>query len=65
MIRSQEIALRCAKAMNPNLLRHRQKMPENERADAYGLKARKRKLLAQLDGCQSNEARRLILGRSR
>ena len=66
---TREIALRCAAAMDPNLLRHR--WPENENArERYSLTKRQYRtngvaLLRQLEHCKNDEARRLILGLSR
>ena len=71
MIRSQEIALRCAATLPKHLLVHKW---SDERQIAhetqYGLRHRKPSRMAlglmdQLDRCQSDEARRLLLGRSR
>ena len=69
MIRSREIALRCASAMDKNLLRHNWPKDENKR-ELYGLSTRQYRrhaigLIRQLDNCKSDEARRLILGRSK
>lgn len=56
MIRSQEIALRCAEVMKkemPQLLSgHHEDSP-------------RLKMLRQLDDCKDDAARRLLLGRSR
>ncbi len=68
-MKSREIALRCAAAMDVNLLRHKWERDNNKR-ELYGLSDRQYRrhaieLIRQLDNCQSDEARRLILGRSR
>lgn len=63
MTHSQEIALRCAQSIHE--YRRERYMKQ------FGLKYTRprrmlpQKLLDQLDACQSDEARRLILGRSR
>lgn len=69
MIRSREIALRCATAMDTNLLRHKWAADENKR-ELYGVSERQYQrhsvaLIRQLDACQDDEARRILLGRSR
>ena len=66
---TREIALRCAAAMDRNLLRHNWPKDANKR-EVYGLAQRKHRprmvaILRQLDACKSDEARRLILGLSK
>jgi hypothetical protein len=66
---TREIALRCAAAMDHRLLFHR--WPKNENARTrYAIPDRIYKnhgiaLLRQLDACKDDEARRLLMGRSR
>lgn len=69
MIQSREFALRCAAAIDKNLLRHNWPRDENKRIH-YGVTETRYKhsgvaIISQLDGCQSDEARRLILGKSK
>lgn len=64
MIRSQEIALRCAAALPSNLLRHPWKSDARLAADMYGAKVTLN-TARQLDACKDDAARRLLLGRSR
>ena len=71
MIRSREIALRCAASLRRNLLAHRQ---PNERRQSFQISSglsyctihkKPLTLFDQLDACKSEEARRLLLGVSR
>lgn len=57
MIQSREFALRCAETMKrqlPNLL-----------SGHKNCESKRIKLFRQVDACKSDEARRLILGKSR
>lgn len=68
MTRSQGIALRCASAMPRDLLFRRWPGEKNTHlVEVYAINPRRKtlSLLRQLDACKSDEARRLILGRSR
>lgn len=72
MTNSQIIALRCAASLRQHLLTHRY---IDERRDKYlyrynianykGSRWLTKAVLDQLDRCKSEEARRLILGKSR
>lgn len=69
MIKSREIALRCAASLPSNLLLRGWKRDEDGR-NLHGLsdstyRRGKSPLVHQLDACQSDGARRLILGRSK
>jgi hypothetical protein len=68
MIRSREIALRCAASLPKSLLRHRYRhsmrvilMEQYGRTeiDVHGYS---RAFLRQLEKCKSDEARRILLG---
>ena len=67
MIQSREIALRCASAMPSNLLRHRWPSEDILRGrEIYGINRRgELDKIRQLDACKDDEARRLLLGKSR
>jgi len=63
---TKDIALRCARAMDSNLLRHKWPADQNKR-ELYGLsdgqyRHRDIGLIRQLDACRNDEARRLLLG---
>ena len=61
---TREIALRCAAAMDPNLLKHGWPSSARERYNLSDRQYRRRPigLIDQLDACKSDEARRLIMG---
>lgn len=66
---TREKALHCAAAMDHTLLMHRWPKDGNER-EVYGLSRKQYysgglNLIRQLDACKTDEARRLLMGRSR
>ena len=68
-VRRREIALRCAAAMDRDLLRHNWPRDEQKR-ELYGLSVQQYQhraidLIRQLDACKDDAARRLITGRSK
>ena len=72
MIHSREIALRCAAAMPrhvfPRAWANERRLAYIERFDVWPTKPYRelpKSLLDQLDACKDDEARRLILGKSR
>lgn len=67
MIRSQEIALRCAAALPQDLLRGRWRLSEaGRKREIYDVsKNAPMSFVEQLALCSDDAARRLLLGRSR